>query len=268
MSISKWDAEKKQLDPIVSWVVCLNDLNQYARPAIDSCLDQTFKDFECIVVVNGPKAKQIADEIAKWYNFDVRVRVEATDLNFLTFSLSLGISMARGKYIARMDVDDLTTPDRLEKQVAFMEKHHEIAVLGTFYDLIDDHGSRVKSIGLPCTDNSIRRWIYFKNPFCHPSVMLRRAALLKMGGYLGGSVGQDYDLWSRMVAHKDFGFANLSDVCLLYRMNSLGVARRSTSAYVNIAAAQFRNFAHGFGLMWAVAFFISLAKIAFRANQK
>jgi hypothetical protein len=255
------------LDPVVSWVICLNNLNQYARFAIDSCLVQTFKDLECVIVANGPNARQIGDEIGKWYQKDPRVRVVITDLQFLTFSLSLGVSSARGRYIARMDIDDESTPDRLEKQVAFMEKHGEVAVLGTSYDLIDDNGFKVSSVVLPLTNESIRRWIYFINPICHPSVIIRRDALLEMGGYLGGTVGQDYDLWARMIAQKKFRFANLAETCLHYRMNSTGIARRSKTAYAIMATAQFRNFIQGFGIMWAAASFLSLLKILIRSRQ-
>jgi hypothetical protein len=90
--------------------------------------------------------------------------------------------------------------------------------------------------------------------------MFRRGTILAAGGYLGGIYAQDYDLWARLAVNSETMFANLPHVCLRYRMMGVGTARKSRWSYASMAAAQYRNFAAGAGLRWALAALISTAK--------
>lgn len=253
--------------PAVSWLLCTHVINDQLHQALQSCLDQTFLDFELVVVANGPAAEDIASAVREWAGDDLRVRVFTTEVRHLIFSLSLGLHHARAPLIARMDADDLSKSDRLERQVAFMRAHPAVVVLGSAYEVIDGEGRRQKTVHPPTSNDQIRRALLWGNPLCHPSVMFRREAVLDVGGYLGGLHAEDYDLWVRLSVAPENQFANLDEVCLGYRSVGVGVARRSRFAYATMAAAQFRNFINGQGLVWAVAALFTTVKAFVRSSS-
>ncbi|NTW32421.1 MAG: glycosyltransferase [Bacteroidetes bacterium] len=183
-----------------------------------------------------------------------------TDVQHLSFSLAIGLHYAKGEFIARMDSDDISTPDRLELQVEYMINNPDIIVLGTCYELIDYKGHPIKKISLPLYNNDIRRTFIIGNPICHPSVMFRRKEIIDIGGYLGDIYAQDYDLWARLAMNKKYKFANLKKICLQYRVQGSGNARKSRLAYASMAGAQFRNFIYGAGISWFVGALISAFK--------
>jgi hypothetical protein len=187
-------------------------------------------------------------------------------MRHLTFSLSFGLHLARAALVARMDGDDIAAPHRLQLQVDFMAAHPEVTVLGTAYELVDEHGQPGQHVQLPREDGAIRRAFFTGNPICHPTVLLRRQAVLDSGGYLGGIYAQDYDLWARLAIDPAHRFANLPDVCLGYRHTGTGGARRARAAYAAVAAAQFRNFAGGAGLRWGAAALLSSLKAHLRSR--
>jgi glycosyltransferase involved in cell wall biosynthesis len=244
---------EKSSVPTVSWLLCAHVINDQLRHALWSCLDQTFFDFELLVVANGSAAEDIASAVREWAGDDPRLKVFTTEVRHLFFSLSLGLHYARAPLVARMDADDLSKSDRLERQVAFMQEHPACVVLGSAYDVIDENGRRQKTVHLPTSNDQIRRALLWGNPLCHPSVMFRRKAVLDVGGYLGGMHAEDYDLWVRLSAAPENQFANLDEVCLGYRSVGVGMARRSRFAYATMAAAQYRCFIDGQGVIWAVA---------------
>ena len=252
--------------PQVSWLLCSHVVDDQLRLALQSCLSQTFKDFELIVVANGAAAADVAAAVREWVGGDPRVRVFTTEIRHLIFSLSLGLHHARGILVARMDGDDISKVNRLERQVAYMNAHPEVAVLGTAYEIIDADGSTQGLVTLPVSDTAIRKAMLKGNPLCHPSVMFRRKAVLDVGGYLGALHAEDYDLWLRMAANPGNKFANLEEACLSYRSVGVGAARRSRSAYATMAAAQYRNFLNGQGWVWVVAVLMTTVKAFVRSN--
>lgn len=253
--------------PLVSWLLCAHVISDQLRQALQTCLDQTFGDFEVVVVANGPAAEGVASAVREWAGNDPRVRVFTTEVRHLIFSLSLGLHHALAPLVARMDADDLSTSDRLERQVAFMKEHPAVVVLGSAYEVIDGEGRRQKTVHPPTSNDQIRRALLWGNPLCHPSVMFRRKAVLDVGGYLGGLHAEDYDLWVRLSVAPENQFANLDEVCLGYRSVGVGVARRSRFAYATMAAAQFRNFINGQGLVWAVAALFTTVKAFIRSSS-
>lgn len=253
--------------PMVSWLLCTHVADAQLRLAMQSCLDQTYVNFELLAVVNGPRVEQVANAVREWYGNDGRVRIFTTEVRDLSFSLSLGLHYARGEFIARMDSDDLSKSDRLQRQICFMQNHPNVGVLGSAYEIIDAQGCVQKSVFLPTDDAGIRRAMLWMNPICHPSVMLRRTVALLAGGYLGGGHAEDYELWIRLAAHSDLQFANLPDVCLGYRQVGVGFARRSRSAYASVAAFQFRHFINGYGGRWLFAAFFTMLKAFVRSSR-
>lgn len=253
--------------PAVSWLLCTHVADEQFRLAVQSCLDQDFEDFELILIVNGAKAQEVLLAVNNWFGHDPRVKIFCTEVRHLIFSLSLGVHHARGELVARMDSDDLSTPDRLTRQLEYMRMHPDVAVLGTAYTLIDAQGVATKTVQPPVADADIRRAMLWYNPMCHPSVMFRRRVVLEVGGYLGGLHAEDYDLWLRLAAHPAYKFANLADVCLGYRVIGIGTARRARSAYATMAAAQMQQFVNGQGWRWMLATVVSVAKALVKARR-
>ena len=256
-----------ELKPRVSWLLCTHQDKELLERAIFSCLSQTTKDFELIIIVNGENTKTLANSIRMRHGEDPRVQIVETPIHLLNFSLNLGLHLARAPYVARMDADDVSHPDRLTRQLDFMERHPSVAVLGSAYELIDESGNVHGTVFPPTSNEYIRRSLHYRNPICHPSVMLRKQAILQAGGYLGGQNAEDYDLWLRIALDPTWQFANMPDVLLSYNSALGGAARRSRRAYANAAAAQLRNFLISHDLRWFVGSVFSVAKSMFRANQ-
>jgi glycosyltransferase involved in cell wall biosynthesis len=226
--------------PKVSWVICSNSINPYVFDAIDSCFNQTFRDFELIFVANGQDADEIASKIGAHYKSESRLRVFSTKIRGLTFSLSLAVHYARANLIARMDSDDISMPERIQRQFDFMTKNPNVTILGSAYSLIDQNGKIGKSFYPPTENSKIKKELIFSNIICHPSVIFRRDAVEKIGGYLGYIYAEDYDLWLNLLSDQSIVFANLDSIELLYRAESIGDARGSKKSYASSAASQLR----------------------------
>jgi glycosyltransferase involved in cell wall biosynthesis len=249
-------------------LICTHRLNAELRAALNSCFEQTLEPRCVVLVVNGLSIGEteqgvLNDLKGEW----PALRVLTTPVRGLVFSLNLGLHACQSPIVARMDADDLALPHRFERQMAWMMAHPETTILGTSYQLIDEHDRVMKVVGLPTEDRQIRRAMRWGNPVCHPSVMYRRQPILDLGGYLGALHAEDYDLWLRVSRHADLQFANLSEVCLSYRARSTSEARRSREAYASVLVSQVRQLVTGGGAIWAVAALWSLAKLAFRSAR-
>jgi glycosyltransferase involved in cell wall biosynthesis len=253
--------------PKVSWLLCANRDDFLLHRAIESCLSQTFENFELLIVVNGIEHSQISSALSQAYRHDDRVVVIPTRVHLLNFSLSLGLHLARAPFVARMDADDVSAPERLSTQLSYMERNEDIVVLGTSYNLIDSSNRIHGSVDLPETDFAIRRELYYRNPICHPTVMFRRDIIQSEGGYLGGRNAEDYDLWLRLASNKKYRFANLPLPLLSYNVSTDGEARRSRVAYANLAALQVRQFLITWEPRYLSGSFLNSAKCFFVANR-
>jgi glycosyltransferase involved in cell wall biosynthesis len=190
---------------------------RYLREAIDSILNQTFRDFE-LTIVNDGSIDRTAEIISSYD--DPRIQLINNDLNLgLTKSLNKGLAVARGKYVARQDADDISEPERLAKQVAFLEAQPDLALLGTFYQEIDDLGNKISEHTLPHDCTKIRWDLLFYTPFVHSSVMFRKSIVIEKIGFYNEnfSYAQDYDYWCRIAL--SLKVANLSEYLLRYRLN-------------------------------------------------
>jgi glycosyltransferase involved in cell wall biosynthesis len=253
--------------PLVSWILCTKQDDALLDRAVRSCLSQTLTEFELLLVVNGPDYLEILSALRLRYTDDARVRIVDTPIYLLNFSLSLGLHLAKAKYVARMDADDVAEPVRLERQWSYMESHPKVAVLGTSYHLIDSVDLVHGHVSCPTSNDEIRRSLFYRNPICHPSVMLRREVVIAKGGYLGGQNAEDYDLWLRICLDKDLHFANLPDYLLSYNVDPGGAARRSKRAYANVAAAQIRNFLITRDIRWFLGAILTAMKSLIRSNR-
>jgi len=253
--------------PAVSWLLCSHIADEQLRLALNSCLNQTFTDFELLFIANGEAACTVAESVQQWVGSDSRVRIFTTEVRQLPFSLSLGLQLARAELVARMDSDDLSKPDRLQLQVNFMRSHPAVSVLGSCYEIIDNKGQVLNSVHLPLENESIRRALHWRNPICHPTVMFRRHTVLVAGGYVGGLHAEDYDLWVRLAEDKQIKFANLPQVCLSYRSIGVGNSRSARAAYATVASVQLRALLVGRNIVWLAGVLVTITKLLFRSRN-
>lgn len=205
--------------------------------SIDSILLQTFTDFEFIIVNDNPERDANRALLQEYCDKDRRIKVICNDENIgLTKSLNKGLAMAKGKYIARMDADDISMPRRFEKQYDYMEKHLNVAVLGTAFKFIGK-GTLLKQTGLKYDNESIRAQMLLVNCIAHSSVFIRKEILdshnLKYDEFYRQS--QDYRLWELISPFGDF--ACLHDVLLKYRVSPQQITRSQGGGQSNLASS-------------------------------
>lgn len=194
----------------------------FLREAIDSILTQSHTDFELIVVNDGSTDR--SSDIARSYG-DPRLRLVDHRHSFLE-SLNTGLALARGKYLARQDADDIAMPHRLAQQVAFLEANPEVGVLGSAYVQVDQDGHHQRTKVLEQSDLKIKWLLLFGNQFRYTTVMWRRNVTEQVGGYQE-MYCDDYDLLSRMA--RATKMANLPEPLAKFRVwrGSLSTVQRS-----------------------------------------
>jgi glycosyltransferase involved in cell wall biosynthesis len=224
--------------PVISVVMSVYNGERFLREAVESILNQSFLEFEFIIINDGSTDGSAA--ILKSYQSDRRVRVYDQENRGLIESLNRGCKLARGKYIARMDADDVSLKDRLAKQVDLMEKHPQIGVMGGATEWIDANGKALTIIRNASGDRELRAGLLRGNPLCHSTVLMRKDAFDATEGYRAAIVdAEDYDLWCRISDH--FQLANLEEVVVKYRIHpgqiSVRKCRQQTLSFLAAKAA-------------------------------
>jgi len=223
--------------PIVSVVMSVFNGERFLREAVESILAQSLRDFEFIIIDDGSTDRS-ASMLDYYQNSDVRLKVHHREHGGLIESLNRGCALAQGKYIARMDADDVAIKDRLAWQIEFMDAHPEVGVVGGAVEWIDSAGKSLGIFGYPCEDRQIKATLLQGCALWHPTVVLRKAAFVWAGGYRSVFVdGEDYDLWLRIADR--FQLANLHSVLLKYRIHPSQVSMRQTKQQtLGLLAAQ------------------------------
>lgn len=212
-------AESSSKAPAVSVLMAVYNGRKYLAEAIDSILAQTFPDFEFIIIDDG-SSDGSAELVGEYARKDPRVRLIVQPNMGLTRSLNKGIGLARGRYLARMDGDDIALPTRFEKQVAFLDAHPDHVMIGSQVLLIDPEGDPLcnkaqTQYGHEAIESALldKGW-----PMVHPAVMIRTQTLREMGGYDERyRTNQDHDLFLRLCERGKV--ENLPDVLVKYRQH-------------------------------------------------
>lgn len=176
--------------PKVSVVMSIYSIDKYGSQAIDSILSQSFTNFEFIIINDSPSNKALG--LINSYK-DPRIIIINNKANIgLTKSLNKGLAIARGDYIARMDADDISVGERIEKQVDFMERNSNVGLLGSCVYFIDENGYEIGT-------SKVYNGKYSVHFMCHGSILMRKSCLDKVGYYREiFKYAQDYDLWLRL----------------------------------------------------------------------
>jgi glycosyltransferase involved in cell wall biosynthesis len=213
--------------PAVSILLPVYNCQEYVGTAIESLLNQTFSDFEAIVIDDG--SSDASAEVISSYH-DPRIRfIRQANLG-LALTLNKAIGLACAPLLARQDQDDISMPDRLEKQVAYMQAHPECGLLGTWAQIMEVNRLSERFHRHPTDPGELRYELLFNNPFVHSSVMLRKTVVEELGGYCTDPDRQppeDYELWSRIARVAEI--SNLPESLLIYReiptsMSRTGIA--------------------------------------------
>lgn len=204
-----------------------NEDETYLRQSIKSILSQSFRDFEFIIINDGPGFPQIMDILIQYESQDHRIKIYTNETNLgLTLSLNKALSLATGKYIARLDSDDLTHPTRLQKQFEFMESHPDHALIGSWVYLINGEGEKTGEKKSPTTYQDIRKKLLFYNFFTHSSFFFRRDIVHNLGNYNTAiKKAQDYDLLLKVSARHPV--AVLSEFLSSHRIHEKSISARS-----------------------------------------
>jgi GT2 family glycosyltransferase len=211
-------------EPLVSVVLSVFNGADFLRQAVESILDQTFRDFEFIIIDDGSSDDSTAI-LNSYQGTDPRVQIFRQTNKGLIVSLNRGCALARGKYIARMDADDIALKERLAWQVQYMEAHPDTAVLGGAVRLIDGAGRLLRLVQHPCEDHEIKSALLQQYSLPHPAVLIRKDVFLSVGGYRATFVdAEDYDLWLRIAEQSRL--ANLEQVVIYYRLHRSQVSKR------------------------------------------
>ncbi len=219
-------------NPLVSVVMSVYNSEKYLKEAIESILNQTYTNFEFIIVNDGSTDSSL-DIIQEYMKKDERIVLISRDNKGLPYSLNEGIEKAKGRYIARMDADDISLPARLEEQVEFMEKNENIGIFGTWAEVFGEN-KKTKLLKHPVAHDELKVKLLFSVCFAHPTVMIRKYILDKYNlkynlDYLNA---QDYELWSQISEVNMM--ANIPKILLKYRISENSITSVTDSKKIKL----------------------------------
>ncbi len=229
--------------PLISIVLCVyNPRREQLVQAVESMICQTFTDWEMILYDDG-SAEEFADFICKTAKRDIRIRYIRNQVHHsLAYGLNQSIKLAVGRYIARMDADDISDPARLQKEYCFLEEHLEYSFVGCNLILIGETGEEWGKRSYPEIPQKEDFLRYL--PYAHPSILFRRSVFAEYGGYRKGEHecrGEDYEFFMRLYAQGVFGY-NLQESLLFYRESMDSYKRRKLKYQLQEMGIRFRGF--------------------------
>lgn len=221
------------MNPTVSVLMSVYNAMPYLPQAIESILGQTVSQFE-FIIVNDASTDESRDVILS-YN-DPRIRLLDNSENLgLTRSLNRGFQLVQGEFIARQDADDVSLPQRLEKQIGFLRENTDVALLGTSYQVINETGQILFTSHPPASDTEIRWTSLFHNAFCHTSVVFRKYVITEGEKPYNEEIryAQDYELWSRIL--KKAHAANLGEPLVQNRTHPANISTQKSEDQKGLA---------------------------------
>ncbi len=213
--------------PLVTVLMPVFNGEPYLAESIESILHQTFRDYE-FVIINDGSTDASAATIERYRRRDGRIRACEQSNRGLAATLNRGLELAKGRYVARMDQDDISLAERLAEQVAFMEAKPDVGICGAWVETFEPSGRTV--LQLPTESELIRSWLLFESVLPHPSVIMRQKTLAQqcLSYDVSCLYAEDYDLWVR--SSRCTALANVPKVLLRYRLHGSQIVRKYEDA--------------------------------------
>lgn len=228
---------------LVSVIIPAYNAEKYVESAVRSIMTQTYKNLEILVTddCSTDSTLEILNRLAKE---DCRIIVYHNEQNKgIVKTLNDLVSRANGKYIARMDADDISLPKRIEKQVAYMQKHINIMILGCNVTHIDGFGNSIFRPIIPCTSVMVKNMRYFRTCFYHPTVMFRAEIKNEYFYEDKYQYAEDYALWLKILeSHRG---NNLKQRLLLYRIHGEQISQQKTEKQISVFLKIFQEYNFG-----------------------
>lgn len=214
--------------PKITVLMAVLNGEKVLRRTIESVLNQTFQDFE-FLIINDCSTDRTVDVISSYKDGRIINHTNKENIGQIN-SLNKGLLRARGEYIARLDADDISFPDRLEKQYNFLKRHPRYALVGSAGVMVDTNYKRIGLVMRPTSYEGVLKRMFFGSPLIHVSILVNRKVLLSCNGYDSGfPLCADYDLWLRMIS-KRHKLVSLRDILVQYVVdnNSQGSKDKET----------------------------------------
>jgi glycosyltransferase involved in cell wall biosynthesis len=232
--------------PRVSVMMALNRMDGFLQPAIESILDQTFSNFELLVIADS-SCPGLTERVLECGQGDSRIRIIPARIGGgVAFSRNLAIAEARGEYIAVMDGDDVSRPERLRLEVEYLDSHPDVVVVSGRMQMIDQDSREIRRpYPFFQTDKEIRRVLPYRLPVPHAASMFRKTALIEVQGYKHDHSGaEDYEMIIRMARNPGMKFYNLDCTVLDYRRHpsQLTHTNRMRHQYADISGFLYTEF--------------------------
>jgi glycosyltransferase involved in cell wall biosynthesis len=248
--------------PMITVLMPVYNGERHLAEAIDSILAQNYRDFEFIIINDG--STDGSESIILSYS-DPRIRYVKNETNIrLIATLNKGLDLARGKYIARMDADDISLPKRFSEQLAFLEQNPDVGVVGTWFNSFGSVDSIVK---YPTNDSDIKYMALYQCPFCHPSVMLRASTIRDnaLRYSMDYPHAEDYEFWLQMARVSKL--SNLPKVLFKYRIHQESISKKEATTQHNLSLDIRRMFFLEVGVKATDEELDLLRKMCYRCND-
>lgn len=213
------------MDKISVIMSVYNETANEIKKSIESILNQTYQNLELIIISDNPQNEEIETAVLNHAKNDKRIIYYKNGNNIgLALTLNRALDYAKGEYIARMDADDISVPNRLEKQLSYLKNNPDYGVVGTNKINIDENDN-ILSYGrdLPASFEETRKSLQYISMVVHPSVMFKKSHILSVGKYRNFPAAQDLDLWLRLIANNvKIGFIN--EYLIQYRNSTKNIS--------------------------------------------
>lgn len=215
-------------EPLVSVIMSTyNESLDELRKSVDSVLNQTYKNFEFIIVNDNPENEQLDSFLNKLIDKRIIIQKNKTNIG-LVRSLNHALELCKGNYIARIDADDVALPERLEKQLRFLTDN-DLDFIGADIQLIDENNVVIKyRMHFPSDETRIRKEIKWGNCIPHPTWLVKKEVFLKLNGYRNINTCEDYDFILRALKN-NIRVGNIPEICLKYRVRQNSISQSNSS---------------------------------------
>lgn len=223
------------MEPKISVIMTAYNSSKHIDEAILSILNQTFKEFE-LIVVNDCSTDNTAEIVSGYSQKDSRIILLNNPVNLQpALSRNKAINIAKGEYVAILDSDDVALPNRFKEQYYYLEKNPDIVLAGCDAEIIDDDGKILERKYLPKNPDEIKFILLLRNPFIHSGILVRKKAILEFGYSNDHLHSEDYKLYSDLI--KKYKITNLGNILIKYRQSTGSVTLEPKSRQIQLSSA-------------------------------